>query len=94
MLIIFAIVVFAGLGVVVLRVNEGVATITQEMTPGISRMRDSSLTLLNSTTALMESSNMVAKSAHDTGMVNSSAEVATLVAKMLRKPTITINLGS
>ena len=93
-LVIFGIVVFAGLGVVVLQVNAGVTAISSEMTPGIARMRDSSLGLLNSTTALMESSNLVAKSAHDTGMVNSSAEVATLVAKLLRRPQITINLGS
>jgi hypothetical protein len=93
-LIIFAIVVFAGLGVVVLQVNAGVASITQEMQPGITRMRDSSLGLLNSTTALMDSSNLVARSAHNAGMVNSSAEVANLVAKMLRKPQITIQLGT
>tara|TARA_X000000368_G_scaffold407691_1_gene387416 strand:+ start:337 stop:933 length:597 start_codon:yes stop_codon:yes gene_type:complete len=94
MLILFGLFVFLGLGIVCLRVNDSVATITNEMKPGISRMRDSSLTLLNSTTALMESSNLVAKSAHDTGMVNSSAEVANLVAKLLRRPQITINLGS
>lgn len=94
MLLIFGIVVFIGLGVVVLRVNEGVSAITNDMQPGITRMRDSSLELLNSTTALMHSSNQVAKTAHETGMVNSSAEVANLVAKLLKKPQITINLGS
>jgi hypothetical protein len=94
MLLIFGIVVFIGLGVVVLRVNEGVTAITNDMQPGITRMRDSSLELLNSTTALMHSSNQVAKTAHETGMVNSSAEVANLVAKLLKKPQITINLGS
>lgn len=93
-LVIFAIVVFAGVGVVVLQVNAGVTSITQEMQPGITRMRDSSLGLLNSTTALMDSSNLVARSAHNAGMINSSAEVANLVAKMLRKPQITIQLGT
>jgi uncharacterized membrane protein YdbT with pleckstrin-like domain len=94
LLIIFAVLVFVGLGLVVLQVNQGVASITKEMQPGITRMRDSSLVLLNSTTALMDSSSLVAKSAHSSGMVNSSAEVAKLVAKLLRKPSITINLGS
>ena len=61
-LIISGIMVFVGLGVLVIHVNEGVALITQDMQPGINQMRDSSLTLLNSTTALMDSTNLVARS--------------------------------